>query len=102
MLTGHVPGSASSYLPPVWFLGFFETWLGITKPGMTALGERAIHALIGAVVVSVLAYTLSYRRHFLRLAEEGDALPSSQSLLRFSLPRWATRWVFPSEPEWGI
>jgi hypothetical protein len=102
MLAGHVPGSASSYLPPVWFLGFFETWLGITKPGMTALGERAIHALIGSVIVSVLTYALSYRRHFLRLAEEGDALPSSHSMLRFSLPRWATRWVFPAEPEWGI
>jgi hypothetical protein len=102
MLAGHVPGAASSYLPPVWFLGFFETWLGITKPGMAALGERAIQALIGAVIVSALAYALSYRRHFLRLAEEGDALPSSHNMLRFSLPRWATRWVFPSEPEWGI
>jgi hypothetical protein len=102
MLAGHVPGSAASYLPSVWFLGFFESWLGITKPGMALLGDRAIHALIGVVTVSVLAYALSYRRHFLRLAEEGDALPSSHRMLHFSLPRWATRWVFPSEPAWGI
>ena len=102
MLTGHVPGSASSYLPSVWFLGFFETWLGITKPGMAILGDRAVHALVAAVFVSVLAYGLSYRRHFLRLAEESEALPSSHRTLRLSLPRRATRWVFPSEPELGI
>ena len=102
MLTGHVPGSASSYLPSVWFLGFFETWLGITRPGMAVLGERAIPALAVAVMVSVLAYALSYRRHFLRLAEESDALPSSHRTLRLSPPRWASRLVFPSEPELGI
>jgi hypothetical protein len=102
MLTGHVPGSAAAYLPSVWFLGFFETWLGITRPGMAVLGERVLPALLIAVSVSVLAYALSYRRHFLRLAEEGDALPSSHRMFRFSIPRWATRWIFPSEPEWGI
>ncbi|MGA7415665.1 MAG: hypothetical protein WBW33_34650 [Bryobacteraceae bacterium] len=102
MLAGHVPGSAASYLPSVWFLGFFETWLGITRPGMAALGDRAVPALASAVVVSVLAYALSYRRHFLRLAEESDALPSSRRALRLSLPRWASRPVFPSEPEMGI
>jgi len=102
MLTGHVPGSASSYLPSMWFLGFFETWLGITRPGMAVLGERAIHALIASLIVSVLAYALSYHRHFLRLAEESGALPSSNRTLRFSIPRWASRLVFPTEPEMGI
>ncbi len=102
MLAGHVPGSAASYLPSVWFLGFFETWLGITRPGMAVLGERAIPALAIAVIVSVLAYALSYRRHFLRLAEESDALPSSYRTLRLALPGWAGRLVFPSEPELGI
>src|SRR5208282_4215789 len=43
LLAGHVPGAAASYLPSVWFLGFFEHWLGIAKPGMAVLGERAIH-----------------------------------------------------------
>jgi hypothetical protein len=101
LLAGHVPGSASSYLPSVWFLGFFEQRLGIANPAMATLGDRAVRGLLAALVVSVLAYALSYRRHFLRLAEEGDALRSSHRALRFSLPRWSTRWIFPSEPELG-
>jgi hypothetical protein len=101
LLAGHAPGSALSYLPPVWFLGFFEQRIGIASPAMAALGSRAIHALLAAMAISVLAYSLSYRRHFLRLAEEGDGLPSSHRSLRFRIPRWATRWIFPSEAELG-
>ncbi len=100
------PGVALSFLPSVWFLGFFETKLGLASPAMAALGERAIRSLVIVIAVSIVCYTLSYRRHFLRLAEQSDNLPTSRWRLRIPGGQWLTealrRLCAATDEEWGV
>lgn len=62
------------WLPPVWFLGVFQTLSGDPDPAMHALTVRAVAALSGAIGLALLTYTLSYRRHRTLLVE-GVAVP---------------------------
>jgi hypothetical protein len=100
------PGAALSFLPSVWFLGLFETKLGRASPAMAALGERAVRSLAAVVVISLVCYTLSYRRHFLRLAEQADTLPASRVRLEIPGFGWvvivARRICALTEEEWGV
>jgi hypothetical protein len=51
------------WLPPVWFLGLYQTMSGDPDPGMQTLAHRAIAALAFAVALSLTTYLVSYRRH---------------------------------------
>ena len=62
------------WLPPVWFLGLCQTMSGDPDPAMPALAQRALGALAVAVVLVLLTYLISYRRHRTLLVE-GVAAP---------------------------
>jgi hypothetical protein len=62
----------SRWLPPVWFLGFHQNLLGDRDPVMSALAARAQIGLAIAVGLSVVCYTVSYKRHR-KLMMEGSA-----------------------------
>jgi hypothetical protein len=64
----------AQWLPPVWFLGLHQTMSGDPDPAMQALAHRALAALGIAVVLVLLTYTISYRRHRALLVE-GVAAP---------------------------
>jgi hypothetical protein len=84
---GLIP-SRFGFLPPVWFLGLTETLWGrghdIFFASMT---RRALVSLAVALLISIIAYALSFRRSFVRIPEFADVgpLPRGQ---RF---RWPAR-----------
>ncbi|HEX4809534.1 MAG TPA: hypothetical protein VH325_11430 [Bryobacteraceae bacterium] len=64
------------WLPPVWFLGLYQTLSGDPEPAMHALAQRAGIALAIAVGLTFLTYFISYRRHRTLLVE-GVTVPAS-------------------------
>jgi hypothetical protein len=73
-------------LPPAWFLGFTETlWGNGNDIFFASLARRAMISLGLALLISTIAYSLSFRRSFVRIPELADVgpLPRSQ---RFRLP----------------
>jgi hypothetical protein len=51
------------WLPPVWFLGFYQRMLGDTDPIMGALAHRATLGFCVAMLLTSGTYILSYHRH---------------------------------------
>jgi hypothetical protein len=66
---------AAAWLPPMWFVGLYQTSLGDADPLMRTLSGRAILGLEIAVAVAVLSYLVSYGRHRAWMVE-GAAGPS--------------------------
>jgi hypothetical protein len=67
--------SALRFLPSAWFLGLCQLLRGRADPALAELGHAALFALVSAGAVAVGAYTLAYRRCFVRLPESADAPP---------------------------
>lgn len=89
LFIGRFAGGVQSYLkwlPAYWFLGIYESILGIAKPHMAAMGRQAILALLLAVLVSLLSYALCYQRLFLRLAETFDLVGGVRPFFRIKVP----------------
>jgi hypothetical protein len=77
LFAGRLPGQAGHFLrwvPSYWFLAIYESMLGFVKAPMAELASVAGLALAGAIVVSLVSYSLCYRRKFLRLTESSDSL----------------------------
>jgi hypothetical protein len=73
-------------LPPAWFLGLTETLWGNGNDFFFALlTRRAMISLGLALLLSILAYTFSFRRSFVRIPELADVGPLPQSR-RFRMP----------------
>jgi hypothetical protein len=73
-------------LPPAWFLGLTETlWGNGNDIFFASLTHRAMSSLGLALLISIIAYTFSFRRSFVRIPESADVgpLPRGQ---RFRLP----------------
>jgi hypothetical protein len=66
------------WLPPVWFLGLCQTMSGDLDPAMQALAHRALNALAIAVVLVLLTYLVSYKRHRTLLVEGVSASRKSR------------------------
>lgn len=66
---------AAEWLPPMWFLGLYQTSMGDPDPLMRTLSSRAVLGLEIAVVVALLSYLVSYGRHRAWMIE-GAAGPS--------------------------
>jgi hypothetical protein len=84
LVSGRLPGHASAYtqfLPPFWFLRIY-------RHGGAGVPLAALAASIG---IAVAAYSLCYRRHFLRLAESLETLGASRHSTRFASPGWLFR-----------
>ncbi len=102
LFAGHLPGQATAFMrwvPSYWFLGIYETIMGIAKPGMVALGRQALLALAVTIAVAGLAYALCYRRIFMRLPETFDSMGSSRPFFQVRLPESLLRPLFRSPFE---
>jgi hypothetical protein len=102
LFAGRLPGGPQGYLrflPSYWFLGVYETLVGIAKPHMRLMGQQALIALAIAVIVSLTAYTLCYRRIFVRLPESFDTMGSRRSFFRIRFPETLLRPLFRSPFE---
>jgi len=51
------------WLPPVWFLGLYQSLLGDSGPQMRILAHRAVAALLTAILLTLATYIMSYHRH---------------------------------------
>jgi hypothetical protein len=104
LLTGRLPGGASAYLqwlPAYWFLGIYESILHIANPRMLVMGKVGMLALALAIVISLLAYALSYRRLFMRLPESFDVVAGTRPFLQVRLPEPILAALFRSGFERG-
>lgn len=104
LLAGRLPHEQMAYarlLPSFWFLGVYESIAGLAGPAMARLGREALFGLLATVAISIAAYTLCYRRHFLRLTESFDVVASPRHRFRFPLPNWLAKLFFRSEFELG-
>lgn len=85
LLAGGFAGPAPvRYLPPVWFLGLYQTIQRRPTPFFTEVAPYALWGLGAAFATVVLTYGLSYRRRFAAVLE-GGSKPSSQPFLRAAL-----------------
>lgn len=53
----------AKWLPPVWFLGLYQTLLQDPDPLFRHLADKAFWGLVAAVSVSLISYLISYKRH---------------------------------------
>ncbi len=86
--------SIAKWLPPVWFLGLYQTMLG--DPHFDELANRALWGLGVAVAISILSYLISYQRHR-ELAIEG--VDAGQS--RGKLGGWILDRLIPNPRQQG-
>jgi len=102
LFQGRLPAYADIYvklLPSFWFLGIYETVIGIAKPAMRQAGHWAIIASVLSIFVTVATYALCYRRHFLRLAESFDNLAGNRHGAWFKMPEKLKHAIFRSPFE---
>jgi hypothetical protein len=75
------------WLPPVWFLGLYQTLARDTDPIMYALAQRAVVALASAVSLALLSYLISYQRHRTLLVEGMEGKTARARRFSGLLPR---------------
>lgn len=102
LFVGRLPHLRELYLkwlPSYWYLGVYEQVLGISNTTMTALAKEGMLALAAAVLISIAAYALCYRRHFLRLAESLQLVGFARHSFRLPLPEGIEKIFFRSAFE---
>jgi hypothetical protein len=78
------PHSAVRWLPPLWYLGVYQSLQHRAGPALAQLAPIGVTAAAGAFVLMALAYALSYRRRFAGVLE-GGRRPSEQRLFALAL-----------------
>jgi hypothetical protein len=77
----------AALLPPFSFLGVARTvWGRGGEPLVADMAKAALASLGGVILVSLVAYGLSFRRAFIRIPETPDAGPLPRPKISFSLP----------------
>jgi hypothetical protein len=76
------------WLPPVWFLGLYQSLSGDTDPMMRLLAIRAEVALASAVVLAFLSYLISYQRHRTLMVEGIEGKSARARRFSSRLPGW--------------
>lgn len=102
LFLGRLPTYADAsvkLLPSFWFLGLYETVVGIAKPAMVEMAHWALIALGLSIAVTLVTYALCYQRHFLRLAESFDNLAGNRHGVWWKMPSGLKRVVFRSPFE---
>ncbi|MBZ5618265.1 MAG: hypothetical protein LAQ69_05940 [Acidobacteriia bacterium] len=75
----HDPHSALRFLPPLWYLGLYQSLQHRASPVLAALGQRGLVAVGAVFALMVVSYALSYRRRFAGVLE-GGRRPAEQRL----------------------
>ena len=92
------PAPVWTYLvPSCWFVGLCQSWRGRATPALSELARLPLPGVAALVAVAFCMYSLSYRRHFVRIAEIGDtAVVARHPWIRFwrALERLALRTPF--------
>jgi hypothetical protein len=78
----HLPNVSHAWArlpPPAWFLGLCQTLRGQRDPVMMSLSGAAIVGLLGALLLSLAAYSLCYVRCFAQSAETAANLSAGRA-----------------------
>ena len=89
-------------LPPMWYLGLYQTLLGAAggrSPVDLELARIGLEALGAVAAVAVLAYVASYRKYVRRSFEQTEAVRSGPGWTRGALGRLADRFIVPRPLE---
>jgi hypothetical protein len=85
------------WLPPVWFVGLYQTLAGDPSGSMRILANRALAALAAATILTLASYAISYRRHRALLVE---GLPAPGKSRRW--PELLLEWFVPNPRQQAI
>lgn len=103
LFAGKIPRDTQEYvrfLPTYWFLGLYERMMHLATPDMVSLSHRALTALAASIVLTLVAYTLCYRRHFKKLAESSaESVGGAYRRFRWETPNWIAPVLFRSSFE---
>jgi hypothetical protein len=89
----------AALLPPFSFLGLARTiWGRGGEPMVADMTEASLASLAVVIIVSLLAYALSFRRAFIRIPETPDAGPLPRAKISFSLPAYLSA-AFLTPPQ---
>ena len=84
------------YLPPVWFVALCQSLRHRAPPALAGLGKIVLPALGIALIISMAAYGLSYRRCFTKIPETTDISPVKRGVRRHFLFKILDRTVLRS------
>jgi len=78
------PHSLLRFLPPLWYLGLYQTLQHRATPWLTQLGRTGLWAILVVFGLMAVTYALSYRKRFAGVLE-GGRRPSEQRLFALVL-----------------
>jgi hypothetical protein len=81
------------WLPPLWFMGLYQTLLGSDVPAFHSLGWISVMALGLVTLACAAGYILNYKRHMQRALEANEADPAGPSWLTGAAVRLMNRLV---------
>jgi len=93
---GRVPAWAF-LLPSSWFLSLCQVLRGRATPALVQLSRLALPAVAVCVAVALVTYAIGYRRHFIRIPEMVETVPTAkfhQSRIALWLQGFALRTPF--------
>ncbi|HEX7288051.1 MAG TPA: hypothetical protein VF532_17835 [Candidatus Angelobacter sp.] len=82
-----------TFLPPVWFLGFSRSLMGIATPQLARLGLLGIKVTAATLVLAAGVYVLSYYRYFIRIPEMLEITSRSRASGRGTMWRLLDRLI---------
>lgn len=99
------PGFWLFALPPLWYLGLYQSVLGASGGRASvdlALARLGLEALGGVAIAAALAYVASYRKYVRRSFEQTDAVRAGPGRARAALGRLADRFLVPRPLERAV
>ena len=90
------------WLPPLWFLGLYQTLLGSEDAVFHALAWVSVVALVMVAIFCAAGYVLNYKRHMQRALEASTADPAGPSWLAGAAMRLINQLVLRKPRERAI
>jgi len=79
------------WLPPYWFLGLYQSWLGNTQPVVQRWARYASFATLASGLLAAVMYALGYRNAVRKALEQPDVAPAHHRRRNAALWRLADR-----------
>ena len=91
MLTDPKNEALIRWLPPYWFLGLYQSWLGDTQPVVQRWASSASFATLASGLLAAVMYSLGYRNAVRKALEQSDVIPAHHRRRNAALWRLADR-----------
>jgi hypothetical protein len=83
-------------IPPIWFLGLCQSRSGDPDLVMHAFADQGVTGLLAAMLLTLLTYAVSYRRHRTLMTEGATGRPNQRR------PSAFFGWLFPDPRQQGV